>query len=127
MSDKFDPIDKATEILDNNGLAFGDYQSKIGRSRRYDVEKDQPQHFSWASIDVEAPNCSTDLGGGIDYDDAEDMQQQLMEWVRYMVTPDLLQMIRERELIHITLRIGPRALSGFDSNEENGIEISYGK
>ena len=128
MSDKEDAIDKATVILEKSGetadKANADWRAK---RQRYDDEKDQPQHFSWLHVDVEAPGMCTDTSSCMFYDSAEDMHNQFVNFVRQMVSPDLLQMIRDKQLLHITLTIGPRAPSGVDLNEEYGIEVSYGK
>ena len=119
-----DAIDKAILILEKNSEASDNSQSKQ-RRKLYDDEKDQPLHFSWVHVDVEAPNCSTDTSSCIMYGDVKEMQQQFLDYVRQMVTPNLLQMLRDRQLVHITLRIGPRALSGTDLNDEYGIEVKY--
>lgn len=128
MSDSDDAIDKATRILEKNSevadKANDDWRAK---RERYDDEKDQPQHFSWLNVDVQAPGLCTDTSSCMTYDDAEDMQQQFISFVRHMVTPDLLQMVRDKELVHLTLTIGPRAPSGVDLNDEYGIEVNYGK
>ncbi len=119
-----DAIDQAIDILEKNSEASDRNQGQR-RGKYYDDEKDQPQHFSWVHIDVEAPNCCTDTSSCIMYGDAEEMQQQFLDYARHMVTPDLLQMIRDRKLVHITLRIGPRSLSGVDLNDDYGIEVKY--
>lgn len=123
MSD--DAIDKTISILEKNNEASDINRRGEKSVRRYEDGKDQPQHFSWVHVDVEAPSCCTDTSSCIMYDDTEDMQQQFIDYVRHMVTPDLLQMIRDKQLLHITLRIGPRALSGTDLNDELGIEVKY--
>ena len=119
-----DAIDQAIDILEKNSEASDKNQGQR-RGKHYDDEKDQPQHFSWVHIDVEAPNCCTDTSSCIMYGDAEEMQQQFLEYARRMVTTDLLQMLRDRKLVHITLRIGPRSLSGIDLNDDYGIEVKY--
>lgn len=119
-----DAIDQAIDILEKNSEASDKNQGQR-RGRHYDDEKDQPQHFSWVHIDVEAPSCCTDTSSCIIYGDAEEMQQQFLDYARHMVTPDLLQMLRDRKLVHITLRIGPRSLSGVDLNDDYGIEVKY--
>ena len=119
-----DAIDQAIDILEKNSEASD--KNQVQRpGKHYDGEKDQPQHFSWVHIDVEAPNCCTDTSSCIMYGDAEEMQQQFLDYARHMVTPDLLQMLRDRKLVHITLRIGPRSLSGIDLNDDYGIEVKY--
>lgn len=125
MSRNDDAIDKAISILEKNSELADMSRLNKQQQRRCDDEKDQPQHFSWVHVDVEAPNCCTDTSSCLMYDDAEDMSQQFIDYVRHMVTPDLLQMIRDQQLVHITLRIGPRALSGTDLNEELGIEVGH--
>lgn len=119
-----DAIDQAIDILDKNSEA-SDKSQVQQQGKRYDDEKDQPQHFSWVHIDVEAPKCCTDTSSCIMYGDAKEMQQQFLDYARHMVTPELLQMLRDRQLVHITLRIGPRSLSGTDLNDEYGIEVKY--
>lgn len=117
-------IDQAINILEKNSEASDKSQDQQ-RVQLYDDEKDQPQHFSWVHVDVEAPSCCTDTSSCIMYDDAEEMQQQFLDYARHMVTKDLLQMLRDRKLVHITLRIGPRSLSGTDLNDDYGIEVKY--
>jgi hypothetical protein len=119
-----DAIDQAIDILEKNSEASDKNQVKR-HGKHYDDEKDQPQHFSWVHIDVEAPGCCTDTSSCIMYGDAEEMQQQFLDYARHMVTPELLQMLRDRKLVHITLRIGPRSLSGIDLNDDYGIEVKY--
>jgi hypothetical protein len=80
-----DAIDQAIDILEKNSEASDKNQGQM-RGRHYDDEKDQPQHFSWVHIDVEAPNCCTDTSSCIMYGDAEEMQQQFLEYARHMVT-----------------------------------------
>ena len=119
-----DAIDQAIDILEKNSEASDKSQGQR-RGKHYDDEKYQPQNFSWVHIDVEAPSCCTDTSSCIMYDDSEEMQQQFLDYARHMVTPDLLQMLRDRKIVHITLRIGPRSLSGIDLNDDYGIEVKY--
>jgi len=122
---KNDPIDKAATLLQENSEYFDKHRQHSKTARIYDDEKDQPKHFSWLHTDVEGHPYSTDTANYISYDNVEHMRQQFLEYVEAMASPKLLQMICRGQVTHLTIRIGPRALSGVDLNEEYGIEVQY--
>lgn len=86
--------------------------------RYYKPDKDQPKHFSWVSLDLEFQKYCQDHIGTIGYTDAQDMQIQLLRWVKAIVTPELLDYVRSGEIRQLTVRIGPHTLSGSNLNED---------
>lgn len=118
---KQDVIDQATQIIETNSQAYDSYL--LGNTERTSLRDTQPtpEHFSWVHLDVEAKGIATDSSNGLTYHDAADMKEQVVAYVRYMLSPDLLELIRTGQLLHLTVRIGPCSLAGVDMNEEFGI------
>lgn len=122
-NDKY--IDQASTILEETSEYFDKHRKLSKTTKVYDDDKDQPKHFSWLHTDVEGQIYSTDTSNYITYDNVEHMRQQFLEYVEAMASTKLLQMICRGQVTHLSLRIGPRALSGIDLNEEYGIEVNY--
>ena len=111
-------FDKVTELLEEgidrleNGPTFSQ------------LEKEQPEHASWVVFDVSLKQYATDMTSSIQYDDAQSMQNAIISLIQAVWTPQLLDCVRSGEIEDLTLRIGPRPLSGGNLNDDNGIEIS---
>lgn len=91
----------------------------------YDVEKDQPKHFSWFHIWWSIDGVMSDYGTGIQYLDAEEFQQNLVEKVSQIFNTTTLQYICDGKIKNFGMQIGPHSPAHYDVNEELGIEVSY--
>lgn len=79
---------------------------------------DEPQYFSYITLDVELERYCTDVTGIFDYNDAQTMQQSFLSWVKTAVTPELLEHVRAGHIKNLTVRIGPNTLSGRNMHED---------
>lgn len=77
----------------------------------------EPDTYSYMTLDLELPKYATDRSDVIAYRDARSMQASLLHWIEQMVTPEMLEMVRKDEIHHLTLRLGHRTLSGYDLRE----------
>lgn len=114
--------DKASDLVSElltEGIARLDYGEL-----EYDIEKNQPENVSWIVVDAEFAKYCTDEYTVIEYSNAKSMQAELLKFIKAVMTPELLEHIRSGTIRNLTLRIGPRALSGVDLNEQNGIELT---
>jgi hypothetical protein len=109
--------DKVSELL-YDGIGQLDY---VGSA--YDMETDQPEYTSWVTIDVEYEKFCTDVQTTLEYSDAQSMQIELLRLTKRVITPEILEFVRSGGIKNLTVRIGPRALSGVDLNEENDLEL----
>ncbi len=80
--------------------------------------EDEPQYFSYITLDVELEQYCTDVTSIFDYSDAKTMQQSFLRWIKTAVTPELLEHVRSGHIKNLTVRIGPNTLSGRNLHEE---------
>jgi len=108
---------KVDVLLEENNLNYHHRNAKI----RIDVS--QPKNSSWVSVDAELPSgYACEQKNIIDYKDANDMANEVFEYVKKTFTPELLQLVRDGTINNLTFHIGPVALSSTDLNWENGID-----
>jgi hypothetical protein len=91
----------------------------------YDLETDQPTHFSWIHIWCSKDGLATDTTTGVCYKDAEEFQQHLMNTVRAFFNTETLQCIIDGDITMFGMQIGPEQPGGGNLNDELGIEVSY--
>jgi hypothetical protein len=84
--------------------------------------EDQPKYFSWVTIDVQFKTFCIDASSAIAYRNTNDMKSELENIVTKVMSTDLLHRVRTGQIVNLTLRIGPTALSGMDHNNELEIE-----
>ncbi len=95
---------------------------KLSGGWKYQMESQQPKHCSWVTLDAELQNCCVDAGSFIGYKDVGEMKSKVVELVQVAMSEELLEMVRTGEILHLSFRIGPSAISGYNYNEEHGIE-----
>ncbi len=78
----------------------------------------EPADFSYITLDLELKKYAIDRSDVIAYQDAFKMQRALLHWIEQVISPDMLEMVRKGEIEHLTLRLGPRTLSGFNLSKE---------
>jgi hypothetical protein len=115
INDKY--IDEMIDLIED---ALFDPDEKS----RYDMEKDQPMHFSWFHVWWSNDNIASDFGSALQYSDAEDFQQQLIEKVRQAFNTTTLQYIRDGKIKNFGMKIGPHTPSHIDLNDELGLEVN---
>ena len=91
----------------------------------YDMEKDQPKHFSWVHIWASAKGLATSEAVGITYTDAEEFQQEVVSSVRRFFNTNTLQLVIDGKLTMFGMQIGPEQPGGGDINDELGLEVSH--
>ena len=93
----------------------------------YDMEKDQPKHFSWLHVWASKGGLATDRTVAVSYKDAEEFQQEVVNTVRQFFNTDTLQSIIDGKLTMFGMQIGPEQPSGGNLNDELGIEVGHGQ
>jgi len=113
MKDNWDKVDL---LLEDNMLNYlGNPAPRVFES--------QPKNASWVSVDADlANNFSLEQTSAIDYRNAKDMASELLEFVRTVFTPELLQYVRDGTIENLSFRIGPRTIGSTDLNWDCGIE-----
>jgi hypothetical protein len=111
-------LDEMTDLIEN--ISY-----KVSEKNKYDCGVDQPKHFSWFHIWWSIDGIFSDTTAVLEYADAEDFQQELINKVRMFFTPDTLQYIREGKIKNFGMQIGPHTPAHDDLNEELGIEVNY--
>lgn len=92
-------------------------------STRHDIFTEQPKHASWLTVDIEmSDGICTDHTAQLEYDNENVMQAELVKAIISIASPKILNQVRNGAIEHLTFRIGPRALSGTNMNEEMGID-----
>lgn len=115
-------------IIDQVSDDFYEISERLDRQDSdYDIEKDQPKHFSWVHIWASAGGLATDITTSVSYIDAEEFQQAIVDIVRRYFNTDTLQFIADGKLTMFGMQIGPELSSGGDLNDELGLEVTYDK
>ena len=112
-------IDDMTDIIED-ALTITD------EPRRYSMEKDQPKHFSWFHVWWSVGGIASDFTTALEYSDAEDFQQALVDKVRLAFNTSSLQLIRDGKITNFGMQIGPHTPDHLDINEELGLEVNNG-
>ena len=99
--------------------------SMPSESLRYDMEKDQPKHFSWFHVWWSIDGMCSDYTSGLEYADAEEFQQTLIENIRHVFNTTTLQYIIDGKIKNFGMQIGPHTPAHLDQNEELGLEVNY--
>jgi len=118
---------EADKYIDDMGYLVEDALLKLDEPTRYDAEKDQPEHFSWFHVWWSAENIFSDYSSTLEYADAEEFQQQLVEAVRAAFNTNTLQYIRESKIDNFGMQIGPHSPHHADLNEELGLKVKRRK
>lgn len=95
----------------------------IDKKDGYNMEKDQPSHFSWVHIWCSYKGLATDTTTAVTYNDAEDFQQQIVNTVSNIFNTDTLQTIIDGDITMFGMQIGPEQPGGLNINEELGLEV----
>jgi hypothetical protein len=118
IDDKY--VDEMIDLVEN--ALF-----KLNGTQRYDMEKDQPKHFSWFHVWWSTDHLASDYCSGLEYADAEEFQQVLIESVRNVFNTTTLQYISDGKIKDFGMQIGPEQPSGGDLNNELGLGVNYGQ
>ena len=86
------------------------------------IENGQPKYASWVSFDVDLVSYAIEQTTVIGYNDAESMQKQMLKLIKEVITPNLLQFVRDGTIENLSFRVGPRTISSRELNQENDIE-----
>lgn len=118
-----DYIDEINNLFDKIMESWEYRESK--KIDDYEMEKDQPKHFSWLHVWASADGLATDQTVALTYLDAEDFQQEVINAVREFINTDSLQSVIDGKLTMLGIQIGPERPSGSNINKELGIEVEY--
>lgn len=111
-----DDFSKVDCLLENNmGNYLGNPLPRIFDS--------QPKNASWVSVDIDFGHGSAlEQQNVIGYRSSKDMAHEVVEFVREVFTPELLQLVRDGTIENLSFRIGPRTIASTDLNYGMGIE-----
>ncbi len=121
MDSKDKVFDEVTDLLQEG------VERLKGGAEFTELEKEQPTKASWVVFDASLKRYATDVYATIKYDDALAMQNEIVRLIRTVWTPQILEYVRSGEIENLTLRIGPETLSGYNLNEENGVDVNNRK
>jgi hypothetical protein len=112
-----DDFKKVDILLEDSNYSF------VHSSMKNRIDTSQPKNSSWVSVDAELTTAyAIEQKNIIDYRDAEEMAAELKNYINWMASPELMQLVREGTIQNLTFRIGPISLSSTDLNWENGID-----
>ncbi len=116
----------ADAIIDDMNIHFEDISLNWlpQKENVYDMEKDQPQHFSWLHVWASRGGLAADCTVAVTYKDAEEFQQEVVNTVSRFFNTDALKYIMNGRLTMFGMQIGPEQPSGGNINHELGLEVS---
>lgn len=116
---------KNEKYLDEMTDLMGDIFYKIRDRNIYDMEKDQPKHFSWLHVWWSIEGVYSDSTTALEYADAEAFQEELMDKIRRIFNTTTLEYISSGKIRNFGMHIGPDTHGDEDLNEELDIEVKY--
>lgn len=118
--DDSETIDKASDLINSS---LEEHSLSLATSYTHEDVNNQPEAFSWLSVDVDAGGIATDACYFVTYRGAEEMRQHFLTVVAAVLSDELIELYTSGRLTNITLRIGPDTLSGTNLNDENGVVL----
>ena len=83
-------------------------------------ELQAPKYCTNITLDLEFRDYCTDFYDWISYANSKDMHAAFNEWLRIIITPDVLEAIRNGRVKNLSIRIGQDTLRGKHLNGQEG-------
>lgn len=113
VTDDFSKVDCLIE--DNMGNYLGNPVPRIFDS--------QPKNASWVSVDANfGDHTALEQTNVIGYRNSKEMAQEVVNFVKEVFTPELLQLVRDGTIENLSFRIGPDTIGSTDLNYGIGVE-----